>query len=405
MSTAYLNRKIDERAGLSDAATALLDKAAAANRDPSLEERAQLDGWETRCKALDAEISNLETQVRGNASFVKLAGRVREDEKAERRDADDRAERRDAVSTTSKSVGQRFVESDAFKAYNGRGSSAEVVFEHFLERREAITTDTVQAPAYIFSQTGYQATTPLLNAIGKVTVTSGSVEYLTWGASNAELVPEGELKPEATIDPTVHTLSLDTYAHFKAITRQALEDIAQVQSIVESKLRDGLANALEAAAATSLTSSTQIPEIVNDDLLAGIRQGIGEVQSHGYVPNAIVLNPADYATLDIDAAAGAGNGPVGWGSFWGVPAIASGAIDEGTVYVGDLRQGQTWFDRNTTAVYMSDSHADFFVRNMLVILAEQRAAFAVTEPLAIAKVTTTAETPEVARAAAKPAAK
>jgi hypothetical protein len=36
---------------------------------------------------------------------------------------------------------------------------------------------------------------------------------------------------------------------------------------------------------------------------------------------------------------------------------------------------------------MSDSHADFFLRNQLVILAEARAAFAVTEAAALVEAT------------------
>lgn len=389
MSNAYLKKKLEERAALSDAATEVLDTAAEENRDPSDEENKQLANWAKRVKDLDAEIKKIEAMINGNNTFADVLDRVSNSDEAHEQRAAARRSRTEVVERP-KSVGEQFVTSEAFKNYSGRGSSAEVLIEGFLETRAAITTDTVDVPPYIFTQPGYQLTTPLLNTIARVTVTNGSVEWFTWGGSNAQEVAEGELKPEATIDPTVHTSSLVTYAHWKAITRQALEDIPQVQSIVEGKLRDGLGNALEAAAAQTLVDNTQIPSVVNADLLAGIRQGIGEVQSHAYTPNAIVLNPADYATLDIDAAAGAGNGPVGWGSFWGVPAIASGAVPVGTVYVGDFKQGETWFDRNTTGVYMSDSHADYFIRNMLLILAEQRSVFAITEPLAIAKVTTEA---------------
>ncbi|WP_157533545.1 phage major capsid family protein, partial [Nocardia otitidiscaviarum] len=37
-------------------------------------------------------------------------------------------------------------------------------------------------------------------------------------------------------------------------------------------------------------------------------------------------------------------------------------------------------------VTMTDSHADFFIRNMVAILAEERLAFAVTRPSAFVKV-------------------
>jgi HK97 family phage major capsid protein len=67
--------------------------------------------------------------------------------------------------------------------------------------------------------------------------------------------------------------------------------------------------------------------------------------------------------------------------------------------VGDFSEGVTWFDRNTAGVYMTDSHADFFIRNQMLILAEQRAHFALTDGAALAKVTINALTPPVVAAA------
>lgn len=399
MSTAYLRAKIDERASLADAATAVLDKCAADNRDPSAEERAQLDGWENRVKALDGEITTLEARTRGNQNFVKLASRVRADEDSEREAAENRNRNRSKDVETRKTFGQRFVESDQFKEYNGRGSMAPVEFQNFLEHRAAITTSDLPIPTYVFDGPAmYTTTTPFLDSIGREVVTSGSVEYVTWGTSDptAAEVAEGELKPEADITPEEHAVNLKTYAHWKAITRQALEDWPRIQSIVEGKLRGGLADALEAAAAATLTGATWTP-VTATDLLTGIRVAIGEVQADGYQPNAVVLNPADFAALDIEAAAAANSGPTSYGTYWGVRPVAAAAIPAGTVYVGNFTEGVTWFDRNTTAVYMTDSHSDYFVRNLLVVLAEQRAAFALTDPGAIRQVTTAPETPAAAR--------
>jgi HK97 family phage major capsid protein len=389
MSTAYLNRKITERASLADAATAILDRAAADNRDVTAEERAQLDGWETRCRSLDNEISNLEAQARGNANFVKLAGRVREDETNERARATQRDDDAKRNTQARKSFGQRFVDSDEFKEYRGRGTMAPVEFAGFLENRAAIMTGDLPVPTYVWGGPDmYTTTTPLLDVLGREIVSAGSVEYVTWGTSDpvALEVAEGELKPEADITPTETSLSLVTYAHWKAITRQALEDWPRIQSIVEGKLRGGLADALETAAAGVLTGSTTIPTVTSDNLAAGIRLGIAQVQSAGYQPNAVLLNPDDFAALDVATAAAANSGPTAFPTYWGIRPIAVGALDPGQVYVGDFTNAVTWFDRNTTAVYMTDSHADYFVRNLLVVLAEQRAAFAVTDATAAASV-------------------
>jgi hypothetical protein len=57
------------------------------------------------------------------------------------------------------------------------------------------------------------------------------------------------------------------------------------------------------------------------------------------------------------------------------------------------------FARNQVAAYMTDSHADYFVKNLLVILAEQRALAAITEPNAAEKVTVGAGTQAAGAAA------
>jgi HK97 family phage major capsid protein len=123
------------------------------------------------------------------------------------------------------------------------------------------------------------------------------------------------------------------------------------------------------------------------DLLAGIRIGIGTVQSAGYAnPTTVLVNPADYAAIDISVMGTAGIAPQSQSTLWGVKVIAAAAVPVGTAYVGDFQNGLTLFDRGTTAVMMTDSHADYFIRNMLLVLAETRALPAVTEPQALVKV-------------------
>jgi HK97 family phage major capsid protein len=401
MSSAYLSQRIEERASLADAATAVLDRVADENRDPSDAESKQLEAWDARCKTLDGEIASLEARLKGNAAFKTVIGRVAEaDDKAERRAAKPEAPAR------PKSFGARFIDSDAFKNYKGRGTMEPVEFAGFLERRAAIETGDLDIPAHQWDgPRGYVTTTPLLNVIGREVVSSGTVEYITWGGADpaAQVVPEGDLKPEAPMAPDSHALSLDTYAHWKAITRQALEDWPRIQSIVEGKLRGGLANALEAAAADVIEAAAWAA-VTGADFVTGIRLGLGAVQAAGYQANAVLMNPTDYATLDVEASASANNGPQSFGSFWGLPIIPVGALAAGTAYVGNFDEAVTWFDRNTASVYMTDSHADYFIRNLLVVLAEQRSAFAATELQAAVKVTVTPAVPE-ALAASKAAAK
>ena len=71
---------------------------------------------------------------------------------------------------------------------------------------------------------------------------------------------------------------------------------------------------LAAAAAT-------IPDVTDADLLAAIRVGIGTVQAAGYAPNAVLLNPADWADLDIAVMGATLARPDGRQTFWGLRPI------------------------------------------------------------------------------------
>src|SRR5262249_7469695 len=150
-------------------------------------------------------------------------------------------------------------------------------------------------PPYYFQPTPWVMTTPLLDSLGRVTTNSGAVSWYTWPGAYpvAQVVPEGQTKPEADFTPTPHTAALETYAHYKALSRQALEDIPQIQSIIENALRGGILTALETAAATALAAAgSGIPVTTNPDLMTGVRIAIGNVQSRGYAnPNAVLLNP------------------------------------------------------------------------------------------------------------------
>lgn len=384
--SAYLSGLIRERASLGEAAKNTYDQAAEASRELTADERTNVEKWEQRCAHLDAEIERLADLGEASKKFAQLAeraGTVIESRRVAARPEEE---------VKHRSAGERFTASDAFKGYGGRGSSdAFQLGDDYLRARAAITTQTTDGrPAMWWSGPPlYTTTTPLLDVLGRVATSQGTVEYLYQGTSDpiAALVPEGELKPEAEITLELKTLTLNTYAHWEAITRQALADIPRIQSIIDGKLRRGVLNKLEEEAAGTLSDAASgIPTVTGGTTSLGlIRQSVAAVQSAGFFPSTLLMNPADLADADLDAMATTLNGPQQTPNYWGLTPVAAAAVPAGTAYVGDFSAGVTWFDRTGTEVFLSDSHADFFIRNQLVILAEARAAFAVTEPSAMAK--------------------
>ena len=402
----YVRQLTTERESLTASATSLTEAAATEARDLTETEQASLQSWSQRCAQIDTQLGTLDEQMQSQRAYAALRGRL----DATEAEPEPSRELQTRGVHVPQDWGSLFVNSDAFRGYNGRGSSGEVPLPGLFTRAAAdpITIEGFpgQLPPYYFSPTPWKMTTPLLDALGKVSTNSGTVQWYAWPGAFpvAPVVPEATPKPPADFEPTPHTDALETYAHYKAISRQALEDIPQIQSIVEGALRGGILTALEAAAAAALgLAANGIPSITNPDLLAGIRVAVGDVQSRGYAqPNAVLLNPADFAGLDLAVMAATMNGPTRTGSVWGVPAIAVGAIPPGTAYVGDFSTAVTLFSRDSVSAFMTDSHEDYFVRNLLVILAEQRALVAVTEPHAAEQVVVGAGGTQAGPAASKP---
>ena len=405
-ANAYLRAKIEERAAKSAMLQSIQDRAAAANRDLDDQETKTFDEIVARLHDLDRDITRIKEFDEGAAKFVSIVGAQNlAQDRAETAYAGAKAGKEaELVETRATEIdfGKRFIESTAFKAYRGHGSSDRVTLPGPATRefRAAISLgtlvnadgDSIIPPMQWAGPAGPQFPNTFLGVIGRVATNQNAVVYLRWEPippGDAAVVVEGDLKPEASMNPVEDTALLYTIAHFKAITRQALEDYPQILAIVQDRLLAGVRSKLEHDAVAALTTNVDIDAVEGEDLQSAIRLGIATAESNGYSPNAILVNPFDAADLDFSRVAGTLSGPVRGSNTWNLPIIPAMSVPQGSSYVGDFKMGETWFDRGTLDVFMTDSHADFFLRNQLVILAEARGAFKITEPGAIYKVSAT----------------
>jgi len=382
---AYLKRLVDERLTLTELATRHADKAAAEDRELTDAEKTAIKDAETRCAEIDPQIKDYNDQLASARAFADLTGKLETSREK-------KSEGRKAAELESTSWGQHFVESEQFRSYTGRGQSSVVELTDFLphQTRAAIMTSDLAIPNYVLPPRIQDITIPpLLQVVDVVGVSAGTVEWVTvTGDPEAAVVPEGAAKPEAVLTFTPTSAPLDTLAHWVQVTRQALEDASYIKSVIEGKLRRGITLKIADSINNALIAAAIPPASVplGGTLLQAIRVGIGVVQSNGYNPNAVLLNPADWADLDMAVMGGTLGGPTIGSTFWGLTPIASRLQPVGTATVGDFKAGVVWFDRNVSSVFMSDSHADLFIKNTLVILAETRGKAAVPEPLALCEV-------------------
>lgn len=336
-----------------------------------------------------------------------------------------------------RTVGARFTESDEFKSMiasaNGRFSEkARVESKPIALRgmkdlfysgdREASAGFLVQSDDRGMQDPFYERPLSVRQLFSGGNTTSDTIEYvrMVTTTNNASVVPEarstapidgvdvtiaeGGLKPESTFGFERDATTVKTIAHWIPVTKRALADAAQIRTMIDSFLRYGLEEALEDELMTGdgtgehLLGLANTPGVQTQGAVGGktnldiLRMSRRKVQIGGRAnPTAYAMNPIDWENVELMK--DADNRYLGAGPFsltaprlWGLPVIQSEAIPQGTAWCAAWNWGVV-YDREQATVQATDSHADFFVRNLVAILAEMRAGFAILRPSAFVKVT------------------
>jgi HK97 family phage major capsid protein len=132
-----------------------------------------------------------------------------------------------------------------------------------------------------------------------------------------------------------------------------------------------------------------------------IRKAITKIRKNAFVePDAIVLHPSDDEDMALlkdtggqYLGGGPRIGPYGVGPYqpntpiWNLPPIVTTAITAGTVLVGKFKYGSEVYWRQGVTIAMTNSNEDDFIKNLITIRCELRAALAVPHPQAFCQVT------------------
>jgi HK97 family phage major capsid protein len=246
------------------------------------------------------------------------------------------------------------------------------------------------------------------------TTSSNSIVYMveTLFTNAAAPVLEGAAKPESALAFDQHTDPVSKIAHWLPVTEELLEDVAAIASYIDARLQLGVQLAEEdqllngngtapnllgllnrpGLAAPVARNAGATPPETNAD--AVLRQ-ISAIATSAFVfPDGIVMNPANlYNILVSKDSSGQyyGGGPFSavpaTASLWGLPVAPTPSIVAGTALVGAFSSQAQIFRKGGIRVEASNSHQDYFVKNLVAIRAEERLALAVYRPGAFGKVT------------------
>jgi HK97 family phage major capsid protein len=241
------------------------------------------------------------------------------------------------------------------------------------------------------------------NLLPTIGVSSGSVEYpqQTERTNNADVVAEGALKPESAYGFDIVSTPIRTIAHWVPATRQILDDAPQLMGLIDTELRYGLElkeeqqllygsgtgqnllGMVTQATAFSAPFAVTSPNLIDTIGLAILQNALADLPADG-----IVVHPSDWMRMrllkDGDGKyilgdPGSNVAPV----LFGLPVVATPAMTIDKFLVGNFQAAATLYDRWAPRVEVSTEHADFFVRNLVAVLAEERIGLAVKQAKAL----------------------
>ena len=248
------------------------------------------------------------------------------------------------------------------------------------------------------------------------TTTAAVIEYFRMtGFTNAAaaVAERGETpetfarKPQSGFTFVGEQAPVRTLAHWEAAHRNVLADEPQLRSIIDNELLYGLRlqedeqilngdGSGENLTGILETSGVQTYDwsdgLVGDNKADAIRRAATLSFLAYYEPTGVVLHPNDWEDIELSkddngqylvaVSVALGGEP----RLWRIPVVDTPAMPEGKALVGAFGTGAQLYDREQASIRISEQHADFFVRNAIVVLAEQRLALAVKRPEAFVAV-------------------
>jgi HK97 family phage major capsid protein len=313
-----------------------------------------------------------------------------------------------------KSLGQRFIDSEEFKSINGgrNGYTMHAPFQakdiftalpsgtpgdFGTPQREGIVERAKRAmrvrDLFPVQQTNtnmieYFRVSGFTNNASTVAERSGSPAVFT-------------AKPQSSMTVVGVQAPVRTIAHYEVAHRNVLDDEPTLRGIIDNELLYGLRLVEDdqilngdgtGSNLTGIRSTSGIQTQVWSDGAAGdtridaIRRAITKALLAYYEPTGIIVHPNDMEDIELTKDAEERHimvMSVSMGAearLWRLPMVATPAITEGYALVGAFGIGATLYDRMEGNIRVAEQHSDFFIRNAVAILAEERLALAVKRP-------------------------
>lgn len=237
----------------------------------------------------------------------------------------------------------------------------------------------------------------LLDVLPRRPVTSDTVDFvqIRGDAEAGEQLIEGDEKQQIDLEGVPVRVEIATVAGWSPASKQVLSDHAGLQAVINTTLTNKVMAKLERLIIQGGTGSNAsriegllsqaipfVPTVAQNqaDVLG---EAVASMRDAGYSPSIIVLNALDWFALQTiktnDDAYVMGNPAAPAApALWGCAVVLSSSLQRGDALVIDPNHVSI-LDREAASVMVSNSHADYFTRNLVAVLAELRAGLEVRD--------------------------
>lgn len=368
-----------------------------------MEEQIQkaLDGHKA---ALDAAIQKYEGQleVNGKASEeAKQAVQVLSQQFTELAQKMDSAKA--AEPAVIESAGAEFTKSEQFKQLVlGNSQRARIEVKNTVTSGST-TVFPQQMPGVIPGDFKPLTIRQLFRAIPVATNMVNSLREASWTNDAAE-TSQGAAKPESDITFEQYNVPITTVAHWIKVSNQLISDAPAIMAYIDSRLRDGLAQRIDAQLLNGNGTSPNLSGLTDsgnftaytassgDLLVDAINRAKYTLWANGHMPDVVVVNPADWGSMErtreVYSSGNLGTylygmpGEAAGVNPFGVRIVLSANMTQGKFLIGALNTAAVLYNRTGAVVEMGYINDDF-TKNLVTIRAEERLGLGVERPSAL----------------------
>jgi HK97 family phage major capsid protein len=221
------------------------------------------------------------------------------------------------------------------------------------------------------------------------------------GSGSSPDQTEAQVKAESGITFEFVQQAIITLAHWIPASRQILQDAKMLASYIDQRLRYGVLLEEEDEVLNSTGTNGELNGLWNqataynrdataDSPLDQLLKAFLQVTLSDYAADGSIMSWVDWTNLLLMKDTQGRylfSDPQGVTTprIWGRPVVPTNSMTAGRFIVGAFQLAAALWDREQANVRVAEQHSDFFVRNMVVILAEERIALTVYRPQALVK--------------------